>query len=322
MIVAHFDQGWEGLRAADLQHAIVDAYCKPWALDDSKTVLVNNTWYYTNFDANGGFLGPSTAFEESINTYLLNNAVDHIVEYSLVDPAWNTPQYAVDVPVVKIGYYNTPHWIDFHAILVSENLHVDPAIAHNNITVPFMSLNGKPAPHRTELVTAIVKRSLHTQGLVSYSGEPHLKIEERDTRVHGINADPFDAMSLGDIANWNSHFLNIVTETIWDVENFSFWSEKTFKPIIGRRPFLIYTPDGAVNMLRKHGFEPYVDSFTDITDLDLTVPANIPDFLVTLSDQPTSYLQHKYAELTPQLDYNAARFYAHVEEQRAKIAQR
>jgi hypothetical protein len=78
------------------------------------------------------------------------------------------------------------------------------------------------------------------------------------------------------------------------------------------RPFLVYADDGAVSWLQHRGFEPYVNDFSDITDLNLADPDCIPDFLVTLCQQPTEYLQAKYVALKPKLLYNRDNFSRYV----------
>ena len=182
-----------------------------------------------------------------------------------------------------------------------------------------MCLNGKPHQHRCNIVKQLIDMGLTTKGLVS-GGIPRLTIPEEYQPKQGINADPFDAMTLGDIRNWNRHFLNIVTETVWEVEAVNFWSEKIFKPIMGLRPFLVYSPNGATTMLEQHGFKHYCDDFKDLSDLDLRDPDNIPRFLKVLSDQPTEYFNKKYSQLKEKIQYNRMRFDQYVVEQHAVIS--
>jgi hypothetical protein len=68
-------------------------------------------------------------------------------------------------------------------------------------------------------------------------------------------------------------------------------------------------------MLVDHGFQHYCNDFTDISDLDLSQPNNIPTFLKQLSDQPTSYLKMKYNQLFEKIQFNRERFDSYVAEQ-------
>jgi hypothetical protein len=77
----------------------------------------------------------------------------------------------------------------------------------------------------------------------------------------GDYAIPNDVYTLGDIAAWQDAYLNIVTETTFDNKNF-FISEKTWKPVIGLRPFFVYGQPKLREYLRAQGF----DTFEDLID--------------------------------------------------------
>ena len=323
MIVKHFDQGWKGVKSATLQNLFVSQFTKRIAADSSKTVLVNHTWYHTNFDPETGtYCGEGSWFHDSIVEYLASNPVDQIVQYCLVDPAWPAPPalghlgYGFDTPVIKVGWYpESEYWVDFVAIMTKYQFAIpaDMAPQWEKIDTPFMCLNGKPHRHREEIVRDILRAGLETQGLVSFGGNeriPTMTLPDEDSHIKAtaINPDPYDAMTFGPRGSWNRHFLNIVTETVMDVDREQFWSEKIHKPWLGFKPFLVYTPGGATAMLRKHGFEAFVNDFGDISDLDLRVKANIVPFLKELCQQPVSYLQSKYQQLLPKMLHNRAQF--------------
>jgi hypothetical protein len=130
---------------------------------------------------------------------------------------------------------------------------------------------------------------------------------------HGIAND---IMSLGHSINWTRHFINIVTETQFDIKKTYFVSEKIYKPMLGSRPFLVYASDGAVAWLTERKFEPYVADFADITDLDLSLPHNIAPFLKILCGQPPTYWQAKYLALKDKIMYNKTHFTEYVKQQK------
>lgn len=71
-----------------------------------------------------------------------------------------------------------------------------------------------------------------------------------------------DIYSLGNIDIWKSSFLNIVVETTQDLKKPTpFFSEKTFKPIIGMRPFIAYGHPKTTQKLKEMGFETFDDDF-------------------------------------------------------------
>jgi hypothetical protein len=170
------------------------------------------------------------------------------------------------------------------------------------------------------------------QGLVSLGGtdtQPAVKtlresVPDNDLAPNGAvqhHGIVNDIMSLGDLTNWRSHFLNIVTETVFDVDHKYFVSEKIFKPMLGARPFLVYASGGAEQWLQDQGFETYLDAFGDITDLNLRDPDCIVPFLTQLCSQGPHYWRQKYLDLLPKIQYNQHRFGTFVAEQRCKIQQ-
>ena len=62
-----------------------------------------------------------------------------------------------------------------------------------------------------------------------------------------------DVFSLGDLTIWNEAYLCLVTETVFklhDPDNF-FISEKTWKPIMGLRPYFLNSNKGIIEILEN-----------------------------------------------------------------------
>lgn len=313
MIVAHFDQGWKHVKASELQDNIVKSYLKEYFEDSSRTVLINNTWFNTEFCPHTReYLGEGNSFKNKITEYIdkHKHSIDNIVVYCLVDPPYNDPLEGIDtlgINVRYMGYYDTVDLIDLWALMSIDHFK-NQSIQSSDFVYPFMCLNGKPHHHREELVSRLIKKDLIKNNLVSFGGNekiPKLTIPENIIKNNVLSHDPYDAMSLGDITNWNHHFLNVVTETVFDVERHFFWSEKIFKPIIGKRPFIVYAPNGAEKILDRIGIKNYLDDFHDICDLDLRNPDNIPEFLEILNKQSSNYFEKKYISLLDKINYNA-----------------
>lgn len=141
-------------------------------------------------------------------------------------------------------------------------------IAKPNFKKLFMCLNRKPHQHRLFLTNLLEKCNLLKHGYVSIFRENNsliLKENFSEEIILGQNSVvdniPIknDIVSLGDIGNWNSHFLNIVTETT--IHTDVFISEKTWKPIIGQRPFLILGDYNIYNQLKEIGIDTFDDLF-------------------------------------------------------------
>jgi hypothetical protein len=118
----------------------------------------------------------------------------------------------------------------------------------------FMCLNRKPHAHRRILVQYLDQ--VKEQGYFTTSVEHALV--DADVGDYTI---PNDVYTLGDISTWQDAYLNIVTETTFNNPDF-FISEKTWKPVIGMRPFFVYGQPKLRQYLKDQGF----DTFEDIID--------------------------------------------------------
>ena len=322
MIIKEYNNGWgSDVPLKQFESKILEQYLRPWRDDASKTVIVNSTWY-------------NQQFHSQVCEQLSVNTPDRIVLTAMLDAAIVQPSWFADMgcEVYSVGYYRGPCTIDFWALAMDQYFQpVDfDCFRSDLIDCAFMSLNRKPHWHRRKLYDSLCKLHLVDQGLVSMGGENGTAIRKlhidqgisnlapnANTDQHGIAND---IMSLGDQQNWQRHFLNIVSETWWDLEKNYFVSEKIYKPILGQRPFLVYAKNGARDWLTQQGFMHYCEDFKDISDLDLCQPENIPEFLKTLCGMPKLYWQSKFIALKDKIMYNSNNFKSYVSQIKNKIA--
>lgn len=318
MIIKRFDYGWgSNFALKKFEQIIVDRMTDGLAKDSDRHVIINSVWY-------------NQQVNDEVMSWLRINDFDHIVLVAMLDAAIPYPDRYVefDCPVTAVGYYPGPCHVDFCAVFVNEFMQrVDIAclLDHDAITVPFMCLNRKPHWHRQRLYDQLKALDLLDRGLVSMGSAEGTALRtlpqdcEHDNLAPNASADhygvPNDIVSLGHLDNWRRSFLNVVTETFWNINHTGFVSEKIYKPIVGCRPFLVYDPDGATEWLTSRGFEPFVNDFHDISDLDLCNPGNLAAFLVTLSDQSDTYLRSKFVELREKIIHNKQHFDVHVRTQ-------
>jgi len=310
MIIKEYDIGWgPEWDLKQLETEVVAKILAPHINDHSRSVVINSVWY------TGDYHQQVIAELKTINP-------THVFVVAMLDPPTVQLDWFAELGcnVTGIGYYPGPGFVDFFA-LAMDKFFVRPAddvlLNSSTIDTAFMCLNRKPHPHRVRLFNGIRDANLLDHGFVSLGGTPPVRVLENDclgqeqlapnggSEQYGIGND---IATLGSINNWQRHFVNIVTETIWDIEPSGFFSEKTFKPILGLRPFLIYAPNGGVDCLTRRGFEPYVNDFDDLVDIDLKQPYNIPVFLRLLADQPVTYWQMKFKSLKEKLLYNRNQF--------------
>lgn len=323
MIVDTIDQGWgpeHPLKQMEME--IVDRYIRAYREDSSRTIVINSVWY-------------SQDLHEKVRARLKHDPPDRVILISLLDPPIARPDQFRDIvnDVRCVGYYPGPDYIDFCCLMVEEHM-VLPDIDlldESAVDTAFMCLNRKPHWHRVRLFEDMQANDLLDRGLVSMGGADGLARRLLPTDAGSSDLAPNggpeqhgianDIMSLGHPNNWRRHLLNVVTETVYDVSANLFITEKTYKVIMGLRPFLIYAPDGGQRCLDAHGFQSYIRDFSDITDLDLGQPDNIVPFLRCLTAQNSTYWQHKLVALREKILYNRNQFDRHVADQRAKISQ-
>jgi len=319
MIIHQHDFGWgPQWPVKRIEQEITDQYLAPLIQSSQRVVLINSTWY-------------GQEQHQKTLTWLRNNVWDIAVLVCMIDAPIPAPDWFAEFgrPVIAIGSYRGPHHISLWAEVVARCMQ---PFSEHAIDIPFMCLNRKPHWHRRRLYEQMHRANILEQGLVSLgSQDGPLPVRALLEKVNEINLAPNgehkhhglpnDITSLGDPANWRRFFLNIVTETVFDVDAKYFVSEKIFKPILGSRPFLVYTPGGATQWLGDQGFQSYTEDFQDISDLDLRNADNIVPFLAVLCDQGSKYWQQKYLDLLPKIQYNLQRFNIFVAEQRQHIQQ-
>lgn len=145
----------------------------------------------------------------------------------------------------------------------------------------FFSHNYKPRPHRCLLIDHLVKHNLlehggftwnmltNDKGSFSYWKEELVK-DNNDGAYHTDPLDQFQSPGSGYI---NSLF-DLVSETTVDE---IFWTEKTWKPILYGKPFIIWGAKGINKKLKEYGFHLFEDvvnyNFDDIENTEERIEA-------------------------------------------------
>lgn len=315
MILKVYDIGWgPEWPMKKLEQEILKNFLKDYYIDNSRAVVINSVWYTGDY-------------HQQVLAELRELKPTHIFVVALLDPpniqlGWFDE---FNCEVLGIGYYPGAGYIDYFALFADhfyQPVDQELLLTTDKVDTAYMCLNRKPHPHRLRLVKGLENANLLDSGFVSLGGD-HPRFLDEDSEGQEIAPNggrsqygiSNDIASLGNINNWQRHCVNIVTETVWNIEPSNFVSEKTFKPILGLRPFLIYAPNGGEACITSRGFEHYLDDFKDITDADLRQPYNIPVFLTELCKQPHTYLKMKLLELRQKLLYNQQQFKKHAQTQ-------
>jgi hypothetical protein len=236
-----FPYAWKAGRVEQLIRDILERKAQDQLAVDS-VMLVNPTWL----------------LDRDLAKEIHDAAPEFIICHDLVDPAIPRVKKIIQdsgVPHLCIGNSNQCR-LDFWAIVCDLNFqaYTNDELTLNPVAKKFMCLNRKPHAHRQILIHYL--KQVKEQGYFT-TGAEHTLVDA-DIGDHPI---PNDLYTLGDIATWQNSYLNVVTETTFNNDDF-FISEKTWKPVIGLRPFFVYGQPKLRQYLKDQGF----DTFEDIID--------------------------------------------------------
>ena len=228
--------------------------------------------------------------------------------------------------ILHIGNSLGPHYFSFWVDFVHDNISGFEKFDPYNLKFPlkhFMCLNRKPHRPRINLYNELFLKGYLEYGHASLGERTQLpldiKNEEGDASVVGDVGITNDITTLGHPDNWNSHYLNIVTETT--VYTDVFITEKTFKPILGRRPFVILGDNNIYKLLKDWGFDTFDDLFgtgynrIDYNDRIQWIQSVVGE-VITLNQEQ---LHRSLLDLKPRLDYNYNLFFKIAKENKEKL---
>jgi hypothetical protein len=244
--------------------------------------------------------------------------VDSVHVCSLTDPMGSIVGYEDQLHgrVQYFGYTMDGQQFDFWAKLCSTQFrsYTIHDLQPTQFDHVYLNYNRKPHPHRVNLVARLDSHGLLDHGCVTLSGR--LTVEDSDTYqdagandVIGVLDIPNDIFSLGQLRIWQRHFLNVVSETEFS-PNSCFLSEKTFKPIVGLRPFIINGNPKIYTWLKRAGFDVFEDIFPVTQLTNTTNAAECHTIIVESIKQLVGADLHcMYQSLYPRLLYNKQRFH-------------
>ena len=314
--------GWgDNFELRRFEQDLISHYLESWRTDNVPSIVVNSTWY--NRDHHSHVL-----------RFIQEHHVRRVALVSCMDPAIVSSEWfaSLDLEVRNIGYYRGQDELDIWALAVDRYFRVDEqAVSADHIDTAYLCFNRKPHWHRRRLFDQLQHCGLLDSGIVTMgddTGSP-LRLLNHDVEPCYLAPNPGkdqygivnDIMSLGPSDVWKKIFVNLVTETVFDVDDQWFVSEKIYKPILGMRPFLVYAPNGARSWLNHAGFENYMDDFYDISDVDLNYADNQVLFLQQLCDQPRAYFQQKYKDLLPKIQHNRNQFTRYIDKIKQRLRQ-
>jgi hypothetical protein len=291
---------------------------------EGNNLLINTTWFGPQFD-NGEY-----------NKLTKYTDINRLFFLAGVDPVMlNREQLAaisLKLGVTEtyyIGNFDTDHQFTFIATLLPKYFqnYDENELVLKTPRYIFLNYNRKPRDHRTEFVDKLIANNLDKHGVITLGNKITLGEKIEDYRegnwgmpdTYGI---PHDIHSLGNMELWQNHFLTVVSETEFCPWDNMFISEKTWKPILGLRPFIINGQTKIYKYLRSRGFKTFNHYFSEI-ELENLKEFEVHDSLVSAIKQ-LSLLDKKeihamYQDMLPDLQHNQLRFFEFAKEQRHKM---
>jgi hypothetical protein len=327
------------------EHALIESVKQQIesTFPNSNNLLINVTWFGPQFEKSAWHTVQSLIAE--------NKKFDRIFWLSSVDPLYILPdqfqQIEQDLNANEVyylgGFDHSQYNFHLSAVATSEDFvhYPESDVLPSQFEKLFLCYNRKPKPHRIQLVEKIYQKKLESNGIVTLG-----KNDVNYNVSQGIETDlfltiddpvenyshngkflvhknfggvPYDLCSLGRLDIWQTHFLNIVSETEFYPWDNLFVTEKTWKPIIGMRPFVINGQTKLYKWLRDQGFRTFNHHWAHI-EMENITELEVHDSIVTVIEHLiTQDLKQLYQDMLPDLEYNKDRFFEFAQEQKFKM---
>ena len=286
-----FPYSWKAGRVEQLLRNILEEKIRSQQAVDT-VMLINSTWL----------------LDRDLAQEIQDADPDFIICHNFVDPVIPQVKQIIQdsgVPHLFIGNCNQ-YRLDFWAMACDLNFqaYTERELHLNLNAQKFMCLNRKPHAHRRTMVRYL--EPVTNQGYLTVGADPLLT--DNDIGDYTV---PNDVYTLGDIVAWQDAYLNIVTETVFSNDEF-FISEKTWKPIIGLRPFFVYGQPELRKYLKEQGF----DIFEDLIKYDCLPKHAAEEHYAELAVNTVKNLIINYSpQFQQRLLANQQRFRSYVYEQ-------
>jgi len=166
--------------------------------------------------------------------------------------------------------------------------------------------------YRKTFVDSLRQEDLLKHGAVSYGVTDDPVTEERLV----IDHEQISGSASADIPRGIDAFWNIVTETVFYYDKLHL-TEKIFKPIVSKQPFMLLAAPGNLEYLRSYGFKTFDgiidESYDTIKDNDARIDSVVAQmkWYCNLSQEEKSRVIER---LAPIVEYNFQHFYGKFKE--------
>ena len=297
------------------------------AFPHNRNLLINTTWFGPQFNNNQW-----TVYKQLIAT----QQFDQVFLLAAADPVFLSPdqidgmQQETQAKLYLIGHFDSEYYFNFHSQVLPKYFvqYSTDQLELKDLKYTYVNYNRKPRDHRSALVNQLINEDLLKYGVVTlgkqnniFSNEitPSQHLTLNETSVDAVGnwgmgmefGIPHDIHSLGNMQIWQQHFLNVVGETEFLPWDNMFISEKTWKPILGLRPFVINGQTKIYQYLRDQGFRTFNHYWPHVEVEhvnELEVHDSIVHVIKYLQSLGTQQLQAVYKQMLPDLLHNRRHF--------------
>lgn len=198
----------------------------------------------------------------------------------------------------------------YRTLLLSE------LVAHDILDQGHVSFNDVCCENQlsyTQNLQLAVRENLITQRLADQANA-NLSTVAMPLRIDYVNEKfiPNHSFVLSAVEATQESFCYLVTETcFWEHKHHL--TEKIFKPIVSRMPFVLAGPAHNLKYLREYGFQTFGhwidESYDDIEDPVLRIQA-IGRVMQSICNRSLSELETMLSDMMPVLEHNYQRFYS------------
>jgi len=240
----------------------------------------------------------------------------HPSKYPLI--AIHSEQQSDDVAQIQAWGWRTVHWFS-HAYLCSEfyfrhysKLPFIRDYTARPIRHAWICANRLLRKHRTDFLELLDL----SQGCYSLMNPDPLgavytgPVPARSFDTHTNSSAEIELRQLND---WNTSFLHIVTETVW--QDKIHFTEKVFKPVVLHQPFVVLQAPGSLLYLHRYGFRTFEDWWDESYDL-IEDPVQrmqaIADIVNDIGSRTLEELETMRVEMAGVLEHNYRHFYENI----------
>jgi len=329
----HFPISWQyGLEEIHIFNSTVEQVES--AFPNDRNLVINTTWFGSQFE--------NKEYERAMS---FTHDFDNLFLLSVIDPVYLTSDDLDSIVkkyniknIYRIGMFeNSPYEWNFHGLIGKDLMpkYTEDQVVMQEPKYLYMLYQRKPRLHRVEITEILRLRDLLKYGIVTLGGpqegvdwqggiqswEPITIEDYPENYLHNGSHDDFagipnDLVTLGRLDLWQNHFLNIISETVFDEWQPLLVTEKMWKATIGLRPYIVHGNPKTYAWMRNHGFKTFNHYWSHIPAETQGPHDTVWQVLEHLQTQD---LTSMYSDMLADLRYNKERFYEFSSEQEYKM---